>query len=229
MSELQTEVDGWNRRFADADPGAILEWAAGHFGDRLVATSSFQSQSMPLLHLISRHAGAMRVCFLDTGFHFEETSRFVERVRSELGIRVDRLTPLLGHDAFLEKYGPLHQSDPAMCCYLNKVEPMTRALIGMKAWISGVRGDQTKVRGALRLFNLQPSGVVKICPLLHWSEPQIEDYLREHSLPRHPLFEAGYRSIGCAPCTVPVGEGEDPRSGRWAGSMKTECGLHTRL
>ena len=119
--------------------------------------------------------------------------------------------------------------DPNLCCYLNKVQPMQKALGDMKAWISGIRRDQTAIRAQAKILELHPNGLLKVNPLLNWTKADVENYIKEYNLPAHPLLAKGYRSIGCAPCTVAVGVSEDERAGRWAGSGKTECGLHTEM
>lgn len=222
------EVTQLNERFKGADIPEILGWLGTEFKKEVVATSSFQTQSLPLLHLMSLHCPEVKIFFLDTGFHFKETLEFVSKLRSDFGLRIETLRPLLSNDDFLEQYGGLYQKDPEMCCYLNKVEPMTRALKGASAWISGVRHDQTKTRASMQLFNLQPDGILKICPIIDWNQKMIDDYITENSLPVHPLLSKGYRSIGCAPCSRPTLAHEDPREGRWSGTAKTECGLHEK-
>ncbi len=222
------DVTQLNLRFADASTAELLEALPELFQDKVVATSSFQTQSIPLLHLMSRHCPDVKIYFLDTGFHFKETLYFVEDLRSRFGLKIESLSPLLGHEKFREEYGELHQEDPSMCCYLNKVEPMKRALQGAQAWISGIRRDQTKTRAMMQRFNFQAEGVLKVCPMIGWDQEQVDAYIKEYSLPKHPLLGKGYRSIGCAPCSKPTEEGQDAREGRWAGSEKTECGLHSR-
>jgi phosphoadenosine phosphosulfate reductase len=123
----------------------------------------------------------------------------------------------------------LPNNDPNLCCFLNKVQPMQKAMHGLKAWISGIRRDQTQERAHAQIIEVQKDGLVKINPLLNWTRQEVQAYIAEHQLPNHPLLEKGYRSIGCAPCTQPVQEGQDERAGRWAGKGKTECGLHTNL
>ena len=226
MSDLTTQLVSWNKRFEGAEAGDTLQWMLDQYGDELVATSSFQTQSVPLLHLISRFAPKMKIYFLDTGFHFDETIHFVERIKKDFGLKIEYLKPLLGHEEFQEQYGDLFEKDPSMCCYLNKVEPLTRALKNAKAWISGVRSDQTSIRAGYQKFNLQGDGKVKCCPLINWTQQQIDEYIVLNNLPSHPLLSQGYRSIGCAPCTKPVDLNDDARAGRWVGIEKTECGLH---
>jgi phosphoadenosine phosphosulfate reductase len=214
-----------NARLEHASSAEILAWATETFGDRLVATSSFQTQSVPLLHLLAGFAPNTEVLFLDTGFHFPETLAFKDDLTTRLGLRVRSLRTERGHDAFRREHGELYRRDPDHCCYLNKVLPLQRALEGLPAWISGIRRDQTAQRADVRIVE-RVDGRFKIAPLANWSEDDVQAYLQQHDLPSHPLLEQGYRSIGCAPCTRPIARGEDTRAGRWAGLAKTECGLH---
>ena len=119
--------------------------------------------------------------------------------------------------------------DANLCCYIHKVQPMQKALGCLRAWITGIRREQTPNRAHAQILELQDETLLKVNPLLNWTKRDIQDYLKEHKLPAHPLYERGFRSVGCAPCTVSVGPGDDDRAGRWAGRGKTECGLHTEL
>ena len=207
----------------------IIYWAAKTFRNKLAVTSSFQTQSIPLLHLISRICPNTPILFLDTGFHFEETLEFRSKLVTELGLNVVNLVPLMGHQEFKSKHDKLHETNPNMCCYLNKVEPLQRKLKKYSAWISGVRRDQTMHRANTPVCQLQDNGLYKICPMVQWTESIVNDYINKLKLPRHPLYDSGYRSIGCACCTVAVEIGQDSREGRWNGQEKTECGLHDLL
>lgn len=214
-----------NDRLERASSAEILAWATATFGTGLVTTSSFQTQSVPLLHLLSRFASEVPVLFLDTGFHFPETIAFKDRLAERLGLDVRELRPEMGHAGFLRRYGELHRHDPDHCCHVNKVLPLRRALDGVPAWISGIRRDQTPQRAEVPIVDLV-DGRYKVCPMARWTERDVWSYLDRHDLPSHPLLADGYRSIGCAPCTRPVLAGEDGRAGRWSGRGKTECGLH---
>src|SRR5690606_15495201 len=119
--------------------------------------------------------------------------------------------------------------DPDLCCYIHKVNPMQTALQNYKAWISGIRRDQTSVRANAKILELQSDGLLKINPLLNWTKADVKKYMEENKLPSHPLLEKGYRSVGCAPCTIAIGVNEDERAGRWTGREKIECGLHTDM
>lgn len=214
-----------NARLERASSAEILAWAAETFGAGLVATSSFQTQSVPLLHLHSRFAPSVPVLFLDTGFHFPETLAYKDALAARLGLDVREVRPQMGHEAFRRRYGELHRHDPDHCCHVNKVLPLRRALEGATAWISGIRRDQTPERADAPIVALV-DGRYKICPMARWTEREVWAYLDEHDLPEHPMLREGYLSIGCAPCTRAVRDGEDGRAGRWSGHAKTECGLH---
>jgi phosphoadenosine phosphosulfate reductase len=207
----------------------IVAWAAEQFGDGLAMSSSFQGQSLPLLHLVSRVAPRTPVVFLDTGFHFPETLAFRDRIVKAWGLNlvVARHQPDPGEDAYARM--DLHRQDPDLCCHIHKVEPMRRAMEGRSAWLSGVRRDQGPTRASLRVVETASEGMVRVHPMAAWTDRDVWRYVHEHGLPDHPLTAQGYLSVGCAPCTQPVQIGADPRSGRWPGQQKTECGLHTTL
>jgi phosphoadenosine phosphosulfate reductase len=207
----------------------ILEWVWHRFEENVAATSSFQAQSVPLLHLIGTTVPKLQILFLDTGFHFPETLEFRDRLIEEFGLNVRSLEPELGHDGFRKKYGELHQRDPNLCCYLNKVEPLEEAMEEFDVWVSGIRRDQTEARTETPVIQREEDGTIKVCPMVEWRSRDVWNYINGHDLPVHPLFEEGYYSIGCAPCTQRPDEGEGERDGRWAGKDKSECGLHTNF
>ncbi|MCB9140029.1 MAG: phosphoadenylyl-sulfate reductase [Caldilineaceae bacterium] len=218
-----------NQEFETATPQTILQWAWKTFPSDMAATSSFQTQSMPLLHMISLVAPDLPIFFLDTTFHFPETLFFRDRLMREWGLNVRSLTAeqRLAHSQ--DNYGQLYRTDPDRCCYINKVAPLARAKEGLAAWITGIRRDQTEARRHTPIVSRDKNGQVKICPMATWTEQDVWRYINQHDLPVHPLLSQGYMSIGCAPCTRPVHAGEESRSGRWADRAKTECGLHVEL
>ena len=220
------DIRAANRRLEMAGAREIIGWAWSRFGLRLAVTSSFQTQSVPLLHLISQVCPCLPVYFLDTGFHFPETLNFRTQLAQRLKLNVVDLRCEGGHDAFLGRYGLLHSRDPDLCCYLNKVQPVERLLGEHHAWLTGIRRDQTPDRAHAPIIDIGADGVCKIAPLAAWTAEDIERYIDSHGLPRHPLTALGYRSIGCQPCTRPVATADDLRAGRWPGTSKTECGLH---
>ncbi len=225
---IDLDVDELNAEFGEAAPEAILRWSWENLQPDLALSSSFQTQSVPLLHLVSRACPAMPVLFLDTGFHFAETLRFRDELTALLGLNVRNLKPHVEKSELFRRYGEgLYRRDPDLCCHINKVQPLEREVQGLRALISGVRHDQTRQRAAMKTFEWRADGILKIHPILRWTKRDVWTYLHEHKLPEHPLLREGYLSIGCAPCTRPVTAGEDERSGRWAHTQKTECGIHT--
>ncbi|MEW6237967.1 MAG: phosphoadenylyl-sulfate reductase [Candidatus Omnitrophota bacterium] len=212
-----------------ASTKVILRWAWETLGTGVFVSSSFQTQSVPLLHIVSQVCPQMTVLFLDTGYHFPETLAFRDELQKAFGLKIRTIRPIsAGSQSDIAQESPLYSVNPDLCCHLNKVKPMRMALEDALGWISGVRRDQTSRRAELKVVEAEPSGILKIHPMLHWRREEIWDYIKNHNLPKHPLHGQGYRSIGCAPCTRPAGQGEDDRDGRWPGREKTECGLHTQ-
>ncbi|MBL8605528.1 MAG: phosphoadenylyl-sulfate reductase [Myxococcales bacterium] len=211
------------------DAAGRLGWALARYGDRLLLTSAFGPGGGALLHLWATVNPGAPVYFLDTGFIFEETLRYRDAMVARLGLTLKVLTPTLEKGAFLSKYGlTVYQDNPDLCCEKNKVEPLDAALSGFDGWVSGLRRSQGGARGETPVL-VATEGPTKVHPLVDWSPRDVYAYQKAHDLPEHPLFEQGYTSVGCVPCTRPPLEGEGERGGRWAGSGKTECGLHTFL
>jgi phosphoadenosine phosphosulfate reductase len=224
------ELAKLSEEFETKTPQEIIQWAADAFWPEIAMSSSFQTQSMPLLHMLMQIKRKIPVFFIDTGYHFWETLIFREYVASEWMINVIDLYRDPRWDAFVrQNTRNLPVEDPDLCCYVHKVQPMQKALQDVKAWISGIRRDQTNMRAKAKILELQPDGLLKINPLLSWSTAEIKKYAEENNLPNHPLYEKGYRSVGCAPCTIAICLTDDERAGRWAGRGKVECGLHTDM
>lgn len=192
----------------------------------LVLVSSFGAESVALLHLVAMVDRDIPVFFIDTEMLFTETMVYQQDVAERLGLR--DLTILRNPaNAMRDPSGLLHRSDPDACCALRKTEPLERALAGRGGWITGRKRFHSGRRAALDFFEVEPgSKRVKINPLAHWTARDVADYIAENRLPRHPLVERGYLSIGCAPCTSPVADHEDIRAGRWRDTQKDECGIH---
>jgi phosphoadenosine phosphosulfate reductase len=219
-----------NRSFEGAHPEEILAWAVETFGADIAASSSFQTQGVPLLHMISRVKPDLPILFLDTGYHFPETLAFRDQLVREWGLSLRVVRAVLSRDELVGQYGhDLYRRDPDLCCHVNKVEPMQRALAGLRAWISGIRRDQSPARANIQILEQTRQGVIRVHPMATWARQDIWRYIHQHNLPEHPLLAQGYLSVGCAPCTRPVHIGEDERAGRWVGQERTECGLHTLL
>ncbi|HHO56330.1 MAG TPA: phosphoadenylyl-sulfate reductase [Trueperaceae bacterium] len=224
---MQHNLSKLNRDLEGLSSLKILEWAYGEFTPKIVASSSFQTQSVALLHMISEVIPELPVIFLDTGYHFPETLAYRDQLTELLGLNVLNIKSQAGKD-FLQASSELHRTNPDLCCQINKVKPLNDALRGYQALISGVRRDQTANRAQLDFVSYKDNRY-KISPMLNWTQKMVWQYLHEHNLPEHPLLKEGYLSIGCAPCTRAVKLGEDPRAGRWANTSKTECGLHLDL
>ena len=190
--------------------------------------SSFGAESAALLHLVASIDPSVPVLFLDTGKHFPETLAYRDTLAERLGLTGLRvLTPDPELLAKKDGSGLRWSYDPDGCCEIRKVIPLDAAMAGFDASITGRKAFQASTRNALPRFEVDAAGKLKVNPLADWTKDDIEAYFATHDLPRHPLEAQGYLSIGCAPCTSKVKPGEDPRSGRWAGWDKTECGIHT--
>jgi phosphoadenosine phosphosulfate reductase len=224
------EIERLSKEFETKTPQEIIEWAVGSNWPEIAMSSSFQTQSVPLLHLVTRIKPGLLVFFIDTGYHFWETLMFREKLASEWKINVIDLYRDTRWDVFAhQNIRTLPIADPNLCCYLHKVQPMQKALKDIKAWISGIRRDQTSARARAKILELQEDGLLKVNPLLNWTLADINKYVEDNNLPKHPLYDKGYRSVGCTPCTIAIGINDNERAGRWAGRDKVECGLHTDL
>jgi phosphoadenosine phosphosulfate reductase len=214
LSEL-AEV---SRSFETKPASSVVQWAADRFGSGLVLAASFQDCVM--IDVAVQAVPDVEVVFLDTQYHFAETLWYVEQVRAKYDLNLTVMRPKATLD-------DLWHSDPDQCCRVRKVEPLERALRGRAAWMTGLRRDEATSRTNTPIVSYdQSKGLVKVNPLATWTDLDVAGYIKDRNLPVHPLVERGYSSIGCWPCTRPVGDGEDARSGRWAGLDKTECGLH---
>ncbi len=206
-----------SQRFETAPASAIIRWAIDTFGDSIVLAASFED--IALIDLVTKVAPGIEVVFLDTEAHFPETLSFVEEIRARYALNLTVTKP--GPDA------AAHPCGTEQCCQFRKVEPLRRALTGKGAWLTSLKRSDGPTRADAPIVSWDASfGLVKINPLATWTDDDISSYLADHGLPVHPLVPKGFRSIGCAPTTRPVAEGEDPRAGRWAGLDKSECGLH---
>ncbi|WP_030166262.1 phosphoadenylyl-sulfate reductase [Spirillospora albida] len=204
----------------------VIRWAVATFGDRICLTSSMSDAA--LIHLVSKVKPGIDVLFVDTGYHFAETIGTRDAVEAVYPVNVINVQPSRTVAEQEEALGPrLHRRNPDLCCHLRKVEPLGRALEGYMAWFSGIRRDETSTRRDRRVVEWdRKRGMVKVNPILDWTQEQMDDYMADNGVLVNPLHYDGYPSIGCAPCTSPVAPGEDPRSGRWKGMGKVECGIH---
>ena len=227
---VNLDLDPVNGELEHATPQAILTWTWERFRPDVILTCSFQHDGVVLAHMLREIAPDVPVVFINTGFHFPETLAYRDEIVERFGLRLVELHPIMPRDEFAKQHGlDLYSRNPDLCCHINKVEPLRRYLPGVRAWINGRRRDQASTRQGLRVVEEHQGGLYKVNPLASWTSRDTFYYLERHSIPLHPLFEQGYASIGCAPCTRPVLPGEGQRAGRWSGRDKTECGIHTFL
>ncbi len=212
----------------EVGPEDVLIWATRQYPQGLVLASSFGAEDMVLIDMWTRVTKNPTVFYLDTGLLFPETYALIRQVEERYGFEAVRVTPELSLDAQGAKHGPaLWSRNPDLCCAIRKVGPLKHYLHDKKAWITGIRRDQTPQRRNAPVVGFDDRhGLVKVNPLVRWAEKDVFRYLVKNHVPYNPLHDMGYPSIGCAPCTRPINPGEDPRAGRWAGQEKTECGLH---
>ena len=214
------DIKELNKKYEPMEPQEILKWSILHqFRGSIALSSSFGIGSAVLLHMVSKIDKGLKIIFIDTGCHFKETIEYKDRLVSLLG-----LTNIV-------KYAPttkgLDQKHHDLCCAIRKIEPIKRSLEGFSAWISGIMRSQSETRKDVHMVESYERDIYKINPLVNWTSKDSYIYMKKEGLPHHPLFEKGYPSVGCKPCTfLPTAEG-DERSGRWKDTSKTECGLHT--
>ncbi|KND20123.1 phosphoadenosine phosphosulfate reductase [Pannonibacter phragmitetus] len=227
---LGAEALAFARQYEGESPQTILRDAIrNHYVGRIALVSSFGADSAVLLHMVSEIDPSAPVIFVDTGKHFPQTLRYRDLLVDRLGLTgVLDVRPDPEALSAADPGGMLWMVDTDACCHARKVVPLATALKGFDAWISGRKRFQSSTRAALPVFEVE-EGRVKVNPLASWTASDILAYAKEHDLPPHPLVAEGYPSIGCLPCTSKVAPGEDPRSGRWRGMDKTECGIHLSL
>lgn len=216
-----------SRRYDDIDGTELIRaFVEREYPGRIALASSFGAESAVLLHMISVVDPTLPVLFLDTGKLFDETLAYRDTLVRALGLSgVRAVTPWGEELAAVDPDGTLHQRDPDLCCFVRKVAPLDRILGDFSVWITGRKAYHGGDRSALPAIEAA-AGRIKLNPIVGWDPAAVEAYLVRHDLPRHPLQAEGYPSIGCAPCTVRVCAGEDPRAGRWQGMTKRECGIH---
>lgn len=229
LAALRARVATLNARYRHHGATAVLEGALNDpEAGRIAMVSSFGAESVALLHLVAMVDRKVPVLFIDTRLLFAETLAYQQEVAERL--RLENVQVLRTDEETLQKrdpYGALRMGDTDACCALRKTLPLEQALAGYDGWITGRKRYQSGTRAALEFFELEEAtGRIKVNPLAHWGPEDVRAYMDENRLPRHPLVAQGYPSIGCAPCTSKVAPGEDPRSGRWRGQQKEECGIH---
>ncbi len=226
---LDPTVDALNARLRHATPQEILRAALRAYPGKLALVSSFGAESAVLLHMAAEIDPSIPVLFLDTGHQFGQTLDYRKVLSARLGLTdVRDLRPAFQDLALKDPKADLYKTDTDGCCDIRKVQPLDRALREhFDAWITGRKRFQASTRASLPVVERGEGDKIKFNPLANWSKADLDAYVAEHDLPPHPLAAFGYPSIGCWPCTKPVEEGADARSGRWSGSEKIECGIHT--
>lgn len=231
---VQPDLPALNEILESSTAEKIVSWAATEFGEGLVMSSSFGADSAVLIHLATRFAPGIKIIFIDTGFLFPETFSFMEQLRRRFDLNVwiyrTRNDPI----AYLKSAGesdPEFRNDISACCRANKNEPFERAMNDLRprAWLRGIRRSQADTRRTAPFIEYSSRyDCLAVSPLLKWTPRDVHEYLRAHDLPRHPLYEKGYTSIGCNPisCTRPITLGQPARAGRWVGQQKLECGIN---
>ena len=222
------QIMALNGLYDEMDAVGVLRHAVTEvLKDDIAIVSSFGADSAVLLHLVSLVDKALPVYFLETGKHFPETLQYVETLKTHLGLsNVRWLRPDPKDIARFDPHGDLWETDPDSCCHIRKTEPLDAEIAQFAGWVTGRKRYQTAERGVLPHFELTSDDRIKVNPLAYFGDADVNSYKIAHGLPEHPLFAKGYKSIGCAPCTTIVAEGEDPRAGRWRGLNKKECGIH---
>jgi phosphoadenosine phosphosulfate reductase len=228
LNPVAERVAALNARYKHHAATSVLEHALKDADLGQVAlVSSFGAESVVLLHLVSVIAPETPVLFVDTRMLFQETLDYQRELAEKLHLcDVRTIRAAQPRVAFEDPDGTLHQFNTDACCAVRKIEPLERALAPFDGWITGRKRFQGATRESVEFFEAEGDLRIKVNPLAHWGREDLEDYMINNRLPRHPLVAKGYPSIGCAPCTSPVKEGEDPRAGRWRNSQKTECGIH---
>jgi len=225
--DLRALAEQAGRDLEGAHPSEIIAWAARTFGSDLVLASSMGDEV--LVHIAAQAAPGIDVIFLDTGYHFAETLGTRDYYAEFTDITLRTILPLTTVAQQDAEHGPqLHDRDPNLCCAMRKVEPLERGLAPYTAWVTGMRREDAPTRTDITVVGWDDKrGKVKLNPLAAWTQDDVDAYVEANDVVLNPLRQIGYASIGCAPCTRAVAPGEDPRAGRWSGTSKTECGLHT--
>ena len=230
----QQDIDSFAGALDGAQPEEVLEWAWRNLGPAVAMSTAFGPSGVVLIDMAQRVVPKLPVFTIDTGYLFAETLALKERIEARFDIQIEFLRPRLSVPEQDRACGPdLYNRDPDRCCAMRKVEPLQRKLAGLNGWIAGLRRDQSGTRAGVRVVEAyRTSGgraVAKVNPLAAWTRKQVWDYVIENGLPYNSLMDQGYSSIGCWPCTRPAAPGADERAGRWAGTSKTECGMHAPL
>ncbi len=228
MSRTSEELMKQYGTLKDKSAEEILLWAHKTLGKKLGMTTGLGYSGMILMHYIYKMGLDIDLYFIDTGYHFPETIELVQRIKDEWGLKIN----IINADDSLRRYvrktlgKEPWKANPNLCCHYCKVAPLISVLPKKHAWLSAIRRDQTHTRSKIENIEIDGRGTVKIYPLARWTKRDAWKYIKENDLPYNPLHDKGYMSIGCKPCTAPVGKGDDERDGRWKSTPKFDCGMH---
>ena len=227
--ELLAELREASERLETATPDEIIAWASERFSPRLAMGTAFGPEGCLILSILAKTAPETYIFNLETGYQFQQTLDLRDRMVEKYGLNIDLLTPELSVPEYEATHGgPLYKTNPDQCCHDRKIKVLERAAVGMHAWMSGIRRDQSPVRAGQPIVGWDRKfGLVKISPLANATSKDVWRRIVSEGVPYNPLHDQGYKSVGCWPCTQKSVEGADERSGRWASMDKTECGLHT--
>lgn len=228
MTSQEHEINLLAEHFEDCRTEEILEWAVSRHSPKLVMTSNFGAEGVVLMDHLMRVAPETPIIYLNTGFQFPATDEVKERLRDRYKFNLIEARSMLTVEEQANIYGErLYETNSDLCCRIRKVEPLQRALAGFEAWVAALRRDQSPTRAGIKVVEWNARNeMAKIHPLAKWNRSQVWSYIVKHDLPYNRLYDDGYTSIGCWPCTRQVAAGEHERSGRWVGSKKQECGIH---
>jgi phosphoadenosine phosphosulfate reductase len=227
--ELFEELAARSQELENSTPQDILRWAVRRFAPHFTMATAFGAEGMTIIHMLAEIAPETPIFNLETGYQFAETLELRERVKQRYGIEVEYKRPDLPVEQYEELHGgPLYRKQPDQCCRDRKLSVLVKAVQGKHAWASAIRRDQSPDRAKAPIVGWDRKfGLVKVSPLANWTKQDVWKMITDHDIPYNPLHDQGYLSIGCWPCTRAVMFGEDERAGRWSGSAKTECGLHS--
>jgi len=232
-NQRQTEVcrtwQAVSSEFESASPEEVLRWAVAEYAPDIALATGFGIEGCVLVSMLSQIRPVARIFYLDTELLFPETYALRDQLEARYGVNFERRATGLSVSDQADEYGErLWETQPDLCCRLRKVEPLKEMLKGMRAWITAIRRDQSAARTHINRVEWDEKfGLIKINPLAGWSTRDVWNYVAKHNVPYNPLHDQGYPSIGCVPCTTPVQIGEAPRAGRWRGTAKSECGIHS--
>lgn len=227
--ELLEELAEYSRQLEGAEPQEIIAWAVKKYFPKLTMATAFGPEGCAIIHMLAGIEPRTHVFNLDTGYQFKETLELRDRIAQRYGLEVEMRSASTSVAEYEAQHGgPLYKTNPDQCCFDRKVKVLRESVVGWVAWMSGIRRDQSSDRAGAPIVGWDKKfGLVKISPLANWTKKDVWKLITQHDIPYNPLHDQGYTSIGCWPCTRAVMFGEDERAGRWSGTAKKECGLHT--